>query len=519
MKYENLKEAKCEHLLVPALNHRLEKHPLKYVDMLVYAALVYGSRKGRRDKISRIGRKTGLDRSTIRKSLRRLVHHRCVGQHDDGWEALEPNADSRQLFSWKTEAQGTWQSKFVYDKTYLPAQGSGLTPIWNALFWRLVSLAVPIEGRTGHLMIAPGAAVSLVSNEYLARGLRCSRKTIASGLGFLQKQGLINVHPVDGKRRFAVGIFPLAPHVHLWRSRQEKKQSEFGFEDLFGQASNAATELDAAYRPQIFGRLARHGIPSKTQEEIVTLVNRYCIPDLDLNRILQTVKKDHKRNRDRNPSLPDHCGQLLLAELRRRGESGEWRIYLEGIKSTVLTSPEMQVRDYLNGMKVCSNAYRLLRQINGDRSVELMNGSRLPVKTSWDAIFGIANKFPRDFEEFREKVADYLFPSSKKPSSEWLEEWLRCKRVPELASWPNDLVPLPQSGRGFVNAVHSWARETVGCDDFDAATLTNHFIRWIQNEEDVEWKNAAFNRWQVLQQFQKYAESLDQPGLIDEFFE
>jgi biotin operon repressor len=518
MKYGKLREARSEHLLVPALNHRLSTHPLKYIDALVYGALIYRSRAGRGDKIGRIRRSTGLDRTTIRQSINRLMSNGCVQQHDDGYEAIEPQADSRQLFSWKTTPCDAWQSRFVYDKTYLPAEESGLTPIWNALFWRLVSQAVPVEGRTGHLMVGPGAKVSSLSNEYLAKGLRCSRKTVAAGLQYLQKHGLIHLHPLDGKRRFAVGIFPLASHVHLWKSRQSKQQAGISFEDLFGQASNSATQPDAAYRPQIFGRLARHGIPSKTQEEIVALVHRYCIPDLDLNRILQLVKKDHKRNRDRNPSLLDHCGQLLLAELTRRGESGEWRIYSEGITSTILTSSEMQVRDYLNGMKVCSNAYRLLRQISVDKSVELNNRDRLPVNFCWDEIWELGRE-SQGFDAFRDKVANHLFPSNKKPRSEWLEDWLKCSRVPELESWPNDLIPLPKAGRGFVNTIHSWAVDIVGCDDLDAATLTNHFIWWIQNEEDVEWRNPAFNRWRVLQQFQKYADTRVQSGLIDQFFE
>ena len=172
MKYDALRKAGSTFLLVPALNHKIQDHPLKYMDSLVYGLLIYRSRSNKRERIAGIKNRLGIDRSTICSSLKKLLDLGCVEQHPDGYGALEPRGDCRFLFTWKKEQQDSWHSQFSYDKTYLPAETSGLTIIHNAIYWRIVSLSVLVEGGCGHLMIGPGACRQSLSNEYLATGLR-----------------------------------------------------------------------------------------------------------------------------------------------------------------------------------------------------------------------------------------------------------------------------------------------------------------------------------------------------------
>ncbi len=518
MKYDALRKAGSTFLLVPALNHKIQDHPLKYMDSLVYGLLIYRTRRSKRERVAGIKNRLGIDRITARSSLKKLLDLGCVKQHPDGYEAVEPQGNYRCLFTWKKKPQRSWHSQFSYDKTFLPVQDSGLTSIQNAIYWRLVSLSVPAEGGCGHLMIGPGARVQSISNQYLAKGLRCSRKTVASGLKVLQAQEMIHVHEVKKGRRYCVGIHPIAQHVGKWRGAGERKEQDLCFEELFGQASNSPAKPDISYRPRILALLIEEGIPSKTAEEVAALVQAYVIPDADLKKILYQVRRDHLRNRNRNPNLPVDCGRLLLAELRKRGEAGEWRMY-EGFTSTTMSLPEMQTLEFLNSVKACSEAWFLLRRLNTDRFVELSTGGRLPVVFDWDHVRDLAQAAGRNFSMFRDAVADLLFSPTNKMESDWLNCWTQCDVVPPIDAWPSDLIPLPEKGRTFISTLQKWAKEIAEFDDVTAANATNKFIEAVQNTQGVEWKkDPKSNMMLVLRCFQTWAGRHSFAGLIDQFF-
>jgi hypothetical protein len=518
MKYEELKKAGSRFLLVPSLSHTMSSHPLKYVDSLVYGCLIYRSRKSKRERVAGISKRLGIDRSTVQASLEKLVHLGCVQHHTDGYEAVEPQGVCRELFTWKKKPQSSWQSQFSYDRTYLPTKESGLTTIQNGLYWRLVSLAVPVDGGCGHLMIGPGARVQSVSNEYLARGLRCSRKTVAAGLDVLQAQAMIHVRFGKTRRRFNVGIHPVGQHVGKWRARERQAREELSFEDLFGQATNSPARPDIIYRPHVFSLLRQEGIPSETTEEIMSLVHGYVIPDSEIKKVLHRVKKDHSRNRSKNPNLPDHCGRLLIAEIKKRGEAGEWRMY-DGLASKPMSLPQMQTLEFLNSVNACSEALQLLLKASRDGFVELATGGRLPVTFCWDQVRDIAHAASGNFTMFRDGVAEFLFPSANKPECGWLDSWNECGVVQPIGKWPNDLIPLPEKGRGFVNTVQKWAKEIVELDDVTAADATNEFMRWVQTVQDTTWtQDPDTNMMLVLQCFQGWAQKASGVGVIDQFF-
>lgn len=518
MKHEPLIEAGFKYLLVPALNHKMADQPLKYVDSLVYGLLIYRTQKSKRERVAGVGRRLGIDRSTACSSLKKLLQLGCVELHPDGYEAVEPEGACRELFTWKTNRKDEWHLGFAYDVTFLPAEASGLTIIQNAIYWRLVSLSVAADGGCGHLMIGPGACRTSLSNMYLANGLRCSRKTVATGLKFLEAQQMIHLHRVGDGRRFQVGFFPLAQHMDKWR-KNERKVEAVTYEDLFGCTTNAPLLPDKRFESKIFELLRRHGIPNALMAETASLVNTYCIPDSNLQRIVSQVKVDHNRNRQSRPSLPDHCGSLLVAELSRRGAAGEWRIY-EGIKSKVLSLAEMEMRAYLNGLRICSNAYILLRELSDNPSVKLPTGQRIPVAFCWDRIWQMAKRAGEDFQQFKQSVIEYLFPSSRRQMCDWLKYWTECDVVPRVADWPNQEIPLPKRGRGFVETVRNWAQN--GYNEIESAEITNLFIQWIERQQDCKWhQKPTSNMSHVLRLFERWKKEIlrdSEEGLIDQFF-
>lgn len=520
MKYKPLKDAGCMFHLVPALNHNLEQHPLKYTDSLVYGFLVYCSRKTKTASVATICSRLGLDRSAVSAIVERLLGLDMLAKKTGGYVAVSPPTNGVQLFTLKNEQAKCWQSQFVYDRTYIPTEESKLSPLQNAVFWRLVSLAVPASGDCGYLMIGQGAPVSSVCCKYLAKGLRCSRKTVSRALKELDKRNMIHVASINpNSRRFAIGILPIDTYVSLWRTKAPKKgERELSFEDLFGKPSNKTPEPEILYRPKILNKITEAGIPSGTAEDIAALATRYFIPNRDLNALLIQSKRDHARNRKRRPELPDHCGLLLLSEIQRRGEAGEWRMYTD-LSSSVMELPEMQLQEYLNNLNVCSEASRLLYQLSQNKSIDLNTGGRLPVSFSWDECWRLAQSAKNDFPKFRDDLVSQLFPGGSPPRSDWLRSWCECDVIPQIDPWPSDDIPLPSKGKPFMATLQSWASNTAGFDDILAVHAINNFIGYVSRANTSWSTEPEENQLLVIRHFEKWASYKEEPGLISRFFE
>lgn len=520
MKYKPLKDAGGIFHLVPALNHNLGQHPLKYTDSLVYGFLVYCSRKNKTASVATICSRLGLDRSAVSAIVERLLGMNMIAKKTGGYVAIQPPADRLQLFTLKKKKAKCWQSQFVYDRTYIPTEESKLSPLQNALFWRLVSLAVPASGNCGYLMIGPGANVSSVCCKYLAKGLRCSRKTVSRALKELEKRNIIHVASINPKsRRLAIGILPIDTYVSLWRTKAPKEgERELSFEDLFGKPSNKTPEKEILYRPKIINKITGAGIPSGTAEEIAGLVNRFFIPTQDLTALINQAKRDHARNRKRRPELPDHCGRLLLSEIQRRGEAGEWRMYTD-LSSSVMYLPEINLQEYLHSLNVCSEAWRLINQLSTDQSVELNTGGRLPVSFSWDDCWRLAQSAKNDFPKFRDDLVSQLFPGGSPPRSDWLSSWCDCDVIPQLDPWPSDDIPLPYKGKQFLKTLKSWASNIAGFNDILVVNAINIFIGYV-SDANTSWSTEPEeNQLLVIRHFEKWASNKKQPGLISRFFE
>lgn len=514
MKYEALLEHRCRYLLVPALNHKLEKHPLKYIDTIVYGQLVYCSRNGKCQNITQIARSVGVDRSAASETIKKLIRHGCVEKVGNTYTAVFPT-DASTLFTLKTKPKDVWQSQFSYDRTYLPKPESKLTTLQNAIFWRLVALSVPADGGCGHLMIGPGAKVQAISNKYLARGLRCSRKTIAAGLRKLEELGMVKVCPIPKTRRFAVGILPLSKTVSLWRKKVAKTKKTLSFEQVFGQATNAPVAPDPLYRPEIVSFLTEHGVPSKTAEDVTRLVNGYCIPTGRVHQLFREAKKDHERNKEKNPNLPDHPGRLLFREIQRRGEAGEW-LEFANIRSDDVTLPELNMQEWLHKHRCESNARKLLQDLYLNKFIHLHSGGQLPVKFYWETAWEIAEHC-ETFEDFQQKLVDVLFPGEK-PESHWLNKWMRCRTIPPPSKWCYKKINLPRHGDPFIKTLHEWA---VGnrFDEVEAAEAVNAFVEYVKNEATIEDSgNLKKNMVTVFNVFQEWANAKGSKGLVEKYF-
>ena len=181
---------------------------------------------------------------------------------------------------------------------------------------------------------------------------------------------------------------------------------------------------------------------------------------------------------------------------------------------------EMEVRDYLNALRICSNAHILLRELSEEPTVELPSGQRMPVAFCLDKVRQMAKKAGSDFQQFKQSVIEYLFPSSRRQMCDWLEQWTECDVVERIIDWPNQEIPLPKKGRGFVETVRNWAEEN--SNEVTGAELTNFFIRWIERQQDCKWhQKPTSNMSQVLRLFERWRkESLSDSveGLIDQFF-
>jgi predicted transcriptional regulator len=267
-KYRQLNDHIC--ISVPVIHEGPKQTPLGPIQALIYGYLVFRSRKNRAASKTGISRVLRLDRAAVAKALQSLEMLGLVLADDKlRWSAVEPAGNARDLFRFRTECNGEWQSRFVYDRVYLPCSSSMLSVKANLLFWRLYKLGKPVQSMPGYLQIGGHAdcPVRFLTMVYLAKSVRCHRTTISSGLKRLARHGLITIHAIEGmshKHAFAVGIPPIANRLDLWRKKQQHTNASIVVtaQQLFGVPSAMTVAPEPANHNDPESILVAHHFPS-----------------------------------------------------------------------------------------------------------------------------------------------------------------------------------------------------------------------------------------------------------------
>jgi DNA-binding MarR family transcriptional regulator len=409
-------------LLVPVINENAKACPLTPQETLVYGYLLFRAKKERASSKTEIRRSLRLDARAVEKSLRLLVDAGLVSAEGRRTRALEPHGDSRGWFRYQRKPCGGWQNRFVYDKVYLPCSSKTLSVRTNALFWHLVKLGRPVQGMPGYLKVGdvPGSFPAYLSHVYLARGLGMCRKTVARGLGRLIQLGLVTVYKRDHNEWY-VGVLPLAKQSHLWRDawQQSAPKVPVTAKELFGFPSSASLKAAVQMEKPLMRKLLQHDIHGPLAVRIVEFSEQLHIDPGEWMDLLTRAHQRHQSNREKNPSLPAHCGILFEAMLKDHVKSREAR---HQERWTPPDIEELTARDALEAMNAPDDAINMLAMVVEGGAIPF-DGGVVPSSLSWEAVEKVAKKANGKFPVFQKAIDGMLFDNCDDGRCPWLDAW------------------------------------------------------------------------------------------------
>lgn len=421
---------------VPVINESVKPNPLDPIQVLVYAYLVYRSRKNKTASRTALGRSLRLDRSAVRRAICSLACLGLVREDAKGMlVALEPAGATRQYFRFRKKAGGEWQGSFVFDRVFLPCSSRTLSILTNALFWRLYRWGVPVNSMPGYLQVGGhhDCPVEYLKKEYLVNGLGCHRTTVSNALKRLVSLGLIKIFPIEG-RKFCVGIPPLQKHVGLWREKWQKSHTPVTVtaQQLFGVPSSAPV-MPARLRPNdgLAAEMMASHIPPKLADQILEVIEKHEIPRDACRRMLMRAASKHAENREKTPGALEHCGRLFKKIIEDWGQAESKRHQITAVHRPP-SYEEVMAEGAMTEMRFTAGAERLLRFAVKSESLDLDDGGAVPCPLDWEAVTAVHKKTRGDFVRFKEEIARsiFTFENARPPQCRWYELWMAATQIP-----------------------------------------------------------------------------------------
>ena len=491
MKYEDMGERPF--LSVPVIDERSKDVPLDALTTLVYGLLLY--RLGHQDPEKRsttrtaVSRLLRLDKKAVDRAVAVLVGGGAVSEQRTRIMAIQPQGASATWFRFQSkQSAGEWREWFIYDRVYLPRSSTVMSVKTNALFWHLVKLGHSVDRMPGYLKVGehPEDHMEYLSAEYLAKGLRCYRRTVTRGLTRLRQLGLITMQRTE-RKSFVVGIPPIATNADLWRDswtrtrRTDGATAEVTAESLFGVPSRAKLTPAVTYDSGASLYMRGFGIKGKVAEEIVTKIVKHQIEPCCWQPLLSQAKRDHDNNCENEPGkfTVKHCGFLFKHMVEQFLEERYARRSMSGGREPWGYS-EMEASGLLSGMRLTDEAKKVLRYALRNESLELRGGGCVPCFLNWDGVLAVLQSADRDFVAFKKGITDLIFSrTAESPACDWYDQWMAIEQIPAQDDSPMVALKLDPRAKGRIRTHATMvARRFYGEEDTVAHKhLVNNLIR------------------------------------------
>lgn len=412
-------------LKVPVLDERNVAPPLNSVDALVYAYLVYRSKKGAGSMQTKICTSLRLDRNAGRDSLKRLSTVGLVTVVGQQWFAVKPGP-ANSFFRTQHEAEGDWSDRFIYDRVYLPVSSAVLSVRANLLYWHLFRLGEAVENMPGHLRVG-GARNKYFTDRYLATALNCDRKTSHACLRRLEDLGLLRTCRYS--KGFAVAIFPLKGKEGLWRDHwqpRSKAVPALTVHELFDAPSPAVVENEIPYESAVRRRIRPYGISGSLGEELIRLIVEEEINPDTWQPMLKKAQATHFTNREDGKTTNIHCGFLFRHLLVEYLETRDWN-RTHNPQPRITTSDEMRLGDALSSLQLDHCEYALLMEAIDKTTLTSDYGDLIPCNLEMDNAAELALKAAGNKKVFKKSLEGLLFGEHilKAKQYQWYREWSR----------------------------------------------------------------------------------------------
>ncbi len=500
-KYSPLVDHIC--VSVPVIKETHDQSPLDTIQTLVFGFLVFRSRIARRASRTEIGKFLRLDRKAVSRAIQSLERLGIIVADNKGrWSAVEPTGNARDLFRLreKYSSNEEWQSRFVYDRVYLPMSSSVLSLKTNALFWRLFKFGRPVQLMPGYLQVGGHAdcPVRFLTMRYLAKSLRCHRTTISSSLDRLRQMKLITVHRIEGHRHkhaFAVGIPPINNRLDLWRRESRKVRSSIVVtaQQLFGVPSATTVVPMQPDRNDPESVFVASRFPTRVVQGLVAMIEEHSV-GVDIWRpLLKKASVKHETNAASNPSAADHCGFLFEKMLRDWVKADETRHAIAPSWSPP-TCDEMEATRAMEDMRLPPEGHNLLRSAVTQDSLPLADGGCVPCPLNWEQVVAIHKQAKGEWVLFKQAIIQSLFSfsSDRPPECLWYERWLAVEPIPQPDNTPMTQAGLAESdARELRFTVDEWIRTFIE-DERRAVAYGDRFV-WLAAQQMTrsDIKNAA----------------------------
>jgi DNA-binding transcriptional regulator YhcF (GntR family) len=175
--------------------HLYRTKDLPYRERLALSAVL--STKGAASA-QRVSTLTGCDLRTVKTYLQSLVSSGLLSKSSNGYSAIEPPDPAAVFYLRKIEGKPEhWRDQLAYDRIYVLAEESSLTPAENMLLWVFVSCSrdgFAVEGESINGLVA----LTGISRRTVQRAM-----DKLQSLGFFEtvSRGFFLIHPPDDKRR------------------------------------------------------------------------------------------------------------------------------------------------------------------------------------------------------------------------------------------------------------------------------------------------------------------------------
>lgn len=473
-------------LLVPVIDERPTQVPIGAIDTLVFGYLLFLSRKGNDTTRTAVATTLRLDKKAVDRAVAVLVDGGCVVEEGARIRAVKPTGVSQGWFRQQAEPTGEeWWEGFIFDRVFLPRWSTTLSVRTNLLFWHLVKLGHPVNSMPGYHKVGgdPNSPPKFLTVEYLARALRCYRKTVTRGLQRLQELNLITIQFL-GRKKFVVGIPPIETQVRLWRdSWGDKRGKEVAVEvtadSLFGLPSRDILKPSVLYDAGAGRYIRGFGIKGKVAEEIVTKIVKYRIEPRYWQAILEEAHRDHAKNREKNPQLPKHCGHLFKHMLEEFVQTEEVRRRIQGERSP-MGYAEATATPLIISLRMTKQAERLLYHALRVEHLELRGGGVVPCRLNWEIVLEFLKQAGGDFHTFKRGIAESVFDfSGERPACDWLDQWLAIEQIPVQDDSPMTALGLDSKERRLIrgHATLIAQRKVDAEDEVAFKHLVNNLIR------------------------------------------
>ena len=442
MKMKNLSEFVS--LKIPVLNYAVADIPLCTHDLMIYGYLLFGARKNKGAAQEKIRKSLSADSVTIKNHLGILEGHGLVTRRGRQWFAREPQGDSQQWFKFlknrcHKKSSGYWDD-LVYTKVHLPskkARSGGITAVTNLIYWKIVQWSVELADTGGHgaINIGNGRKPDRLSNRYLAKAVRADLKTVRRSIATLIRLKLIHTVTLsDGC--FAVSVMPLsnARRDELWRKTWMVQPQIRGasLEELLQVPTKAVAQPTEEFSYEKI--LMFYNVPKSVSDKILALTHSLNLEFYEWYGKFEKCRDDNAANLAAKKTDVPHPGRLFLHELQKLEKAKNVCPLIDSIRDQP-DGQELGAHSALGRIRGVSKEMKdLLDEVIIKKSLAAANGTRIPVKLTWNDLRDLASRPQITFEGFKKAVCDFLFSDARPGICPWLDEWLALTPLPQLTT-------------------------------------------------------------------------------------